>query len=927
MSLLKNSLTAFFIILSGWSFDVLGQSALKTADLTCEYIKNPLGVDIIAPRFSWIITGNGRNQSQSAYEILVSDHQGQINQLRGNVWETGKVLSTESIHIKYEGTALKSFTRYYWRVRVYSQDGIASAWSEPQWFETAALSGSDWKGQWISDGSKQFVSDQEFYEVDRSPLMRKSFSILKKPVSARLYVAGLGYYEAYLNGKKVGDHVLDPGWTAYDKEVLYAVYDITQQINKGMNTTGVMLGNGWYNPLPLRFWGSINLRNGLTTGRPCLTAMIHLNYADGSKVVIGTDDTWQTAPGPVLKNSVYLGEVYDARLEKAGWSMYNSAKEGWQSAKLAKGPAGRLRSQMQPPIRVTAVIEPVSVSEVKPGVFVFDMGQNFAGVARIHVKGPSGTKVTLRYGEDKYPDGNVNFMTSVTGQIKHGNGGPGAPTVAYQEDSYTLKGGDKESWSPRFTFHGFRYIEVSGWPGKPTIKDIQGLRMNADLKKAGEFNSSNAMFNQLHKTVQWTFLSNVFSLQSDCPAREKFGYGGDLFCTTEAFMYNYNMANFYGKVVRDFTNDQRPLGGITETMPFVGIADSGLGDGSGPLGFQVGFPYLIKKIHDFYGDKRIIEENYEALRRHVAFLRSKAKDHLLDREDLGDHESLDAKSIPFTPSVFYYIHVRLMADFAAILGRSDDVTTYTNLAELIKKAVVKKFDGGQGQFETGTQTAQIFALWSQIADGEREKEALEKLHQAFEKKNWHLSTGIFGTKMMFDVLRKADKNEAAYRVANQRDFPGWGFMLKNGATTLWETWAPSDNVFSKNHPMFGSVDEWFYRSLLGINAAEPGFKRIIIKPQPAGDLTSAKGSLYSVYGVIGSAWETDGKSFKLDVSIPVNTSAEIWLTSKYGSIITEGGQPIAEKKEITPLRLEHNYLVFKVGSGKYSFLAKSSNSQ
>ena len=914
-----------FILLlfqSGLLYAAITKPALKADNLTCEYIKNPLGLDISQPRLSWMLSGEGRNQQQTAYELLVSDNLQKINLLQGNVWQTGKISTSQNIHIVYAGKPLKSFTRYYWRVKVYDQNGVASHWSETQWFEMAMLAESDWHAQWIGDGSKQFDRDEDFYKNDPMPLFRKTFKSNKKITSARLYISGLGYYEAYLNGKKVGDHQLDPGWTAYRKQVLYTVYDITAQIRQGLNAAGIMAGNGWYNVLPLRFWGGINMRTALTTGRPIVKAMIRLTYTDGSVAIIPTDQSWQTISGPVVRNNIYIGEHYDARLEKEGWSTINTSTTGWKNAVNETGPKGKMNIQMQPPVRVTKIVKPIGIVETKPGVFVFDMGQNFAGVVRLHVNGLAGTCIKLRYGEDKYADGNVNVMTSVAGQIKSGNGGPGAPQIAWQEDSYILKGKGMETWSPRFTFHGFRYVEITGWPGNPTLNAIEGLRLNSDLQQSGEFASSNEMFNKLDKVIQWTFLSNVFSVQSDCPAREKLGYGGDLFCTTEAFMYHFNMANFYRKVVRDFVNDQQTLGGITETVPFVGITDAGPGDKSGPLGFQVGFPYLVKKLYDFYGDKRVVEENYDALTHLIKFLESSAKDNLI-YTDLGDHESLDQRGIPFTASVFYFLQARMMSEFANILGKSADETLYTLLAGNIKNAIVKKFgEDGTGKFEKGTQTAQVFALWASIEPSGTKDKVFETLVSEFERKNWHLSTGIFGTKMLFDVLRKADKNDMAYRIANQRDFPGWGNMIENGATTVWETWAYSDNTYSKNHPMFGSVGEWFYRSLLGINAAAPGFKKIIIKPQPAGDLTQAKGSFNSVYGKIGSSWEIINKQFKLNVEIPANTSAEIWVPLQYGTEITEGGKPASTVDEIQLLRKENGYAVFQTGSGNYSFIVK-----
>jgi len=911
--------TFVFIALLGMLHVSVAASVLKTGTLTCEYIANPLGIDIAHPRLSWTLTGDGRNQQQTAYELLVSDNEAAIKNGKGNMWTTGKVMSDQSLHITYEGQPLQPFTRYYWRVRVYDQQGVASGWSAPQWFETAALTASNWQGQWIGDGSTLPAREEDFYKEDRMPLFRKTFTPKRKITAARLYISGLGYYEAYLNGKKVGDHMLDPGWTAYQQQVLYTVYDITRDIRSGTNAAGIMLGNGWYNAFPLRFWGSINMRNALTTGRPCVKAMIRVVYDNGTSEVIATDESWQTAPGPVVRNNIYLGEHYDARLEVAGWSTAAAATAGWKQAVQATEPVGTLTPQMQPPIRVTKTVKPISVTEIKPGVYLFDMGQNFAGVATLRVKGPAGTRVTMRYGEDKYPDGSLNVMTGVAGQIKGGNGGPGAPQVAWQEDSYTLKGTGVETWAPRFVFHGFRFVEVTGWPGKPTVADIDGLRMNADLQTDGAFASSNTMFNQLDKNIQWTFLSNAFSVQSDCPAREKLAYGGDIFCTTEAFMYHYNMPGFYAKTIRDHVNDQRPLGGITETAPFVGIADAGPGDKSGPLGFQAVFPYMVKRMYEFYGDKRVIEENYAALTKQMNFLSASTKDYLFDK-DLGDHESLDEKAIPLAASVFYMLHAEVMSELAGALDRTADQTTYASLADKIREAIVNKFeDKNTGKFEKGTQSAQLYALWAGLIKEGDDAKVFDALVAAFKQRDWHLSTGIFGTKMLFDVLRKRDQQEMAYRIANQRTFPGWGHMIERGATTLWETWKESDNTFSKNHPMFGSVSEWFYRSLLGINAAAPGFKKIIIKPQPAGDLTYAKGSYNSVYGKIGSDWVIRDGQFHLKVTIPANTRAEIWIPVAAGGAIKEGGKRVADVKDIKQLRQENGYAVIETGSGNYAF--------
>lgn len=902
-------------------FSLLTQAAspLKTEKLTTEYLVNPLGIDVLSPRLSWILISTQRSQKQTAYELLVSDNEKDILAGKGNVWQTGKVSSSQSNNIKYASTALRSFTKYYWRVKVYDGSNAASEWSMPATFETALLNTSDWQAKWIGDGSKQFEKDEDFYKEDPMPLFKKIFTASKKIASARLYISGQGYYEAYLNGKKIGDRVLEPGFTTYKKEVLYSCYDVSSLLKNGSNNIGVMLGNGWYNPLPLRLFGRFNLREVQQTGRPCVKGQLLIRYTDGTTQTIITDETWLTIAGPVVRNNVYLGEQYDARLEQP--SFFTNELKGWKKAVLTDGPSGVLTAQMLPPIRITKIIKPLRIYERGKDTFLVDMAQNFSGVAKIRVKGPTGKKISLRYGEDVFKDGKLNYLTTVAGHIKEMwnlKGGPGAPKTAWQQDEYILKGKGIETWSPQFTFHGFRYVEITGWPGKPTVNDIEGLRMNSDIEESGSFACSNQMFNKINEVTKWTFLSNVFSVQSDCPGREKMGYGADIVVSTEAFMYNYDMAHFYRKTVQDFANEQQPDGGITEIAPYTGIADRGYGGESGPLGWQLAFPFVQKKLYEFYGDKEIIERNYEGIKKQMDFLQAKAVSGLF-HWDISDHESLDPRPEAFTASAFYYHHAMLASEFASILDRKEEAEKYSRLAERIKQAIVRKFlVPGTGRFDLATQAAQLFALWYKLSPEKAKSEKI--LLDEFSRHNWHVSTGIFATKMMFDFFRETDQNEMMYKIADQKDYPGWGFMLDNDATTLWESWRKPDQN-SQNHPMFGSISEWFFRSLLGINAAAPGFEKVLIKPQPAGNLTWAKGNYQSIRGNIASDWRKTNGQFQLHVSIPANTTAEVWIISKENDVITEGGKPIDQTKEIKLLRYEKGYAVLSIGSGSYHFTA------
>lgn len=915
---MKNKYVLLVIGLFFSAATVNAAPSLQPANLTCQYMQNPLGIDIPRPELSWNFAGTERNQLQTAYEIIVSDNEKDSKTGKGNVWQTNKILSAQSLHIELAGKQLQPFTKYYWRVKVYDKNGTASNWSTTATFETAALQASDWQAKWIGDGSKQFTKDEDFYNDDAMPLFKKHIYINKKIATARMYISGLGYSEVYINNIKIGDHLLDPGFTAYSKQALYVTYDVTKSFtNNSINTIGIMLGNGWFNPLPLRLFGVYNLRTVQQTGRPCVKAQLLIKYADGTMETIATNESWQTAPGPVVRNNVYLGEVYDARLEKSF-----TVTEGWKKAAFATGPSGVLIAQMQPPIRITKTIKPVSIKEVGKDTFIVDMGQNFAGVARIKVTGAAGTKVALRYAEIIHPNGALNWMTTTAGHIKamwNLSGGPGAPKTAWQEDSYILKGNGVEMWNARFTFHAFRYVEITGWPGKPALQDIEGLRMNSDVEQVGNFSCSNDMFNTLHDKIQWTFLSNIFSVQSDCPGREKMGYGADIVATAGAYLHNYNMANFYKKTIQDFANDQQPDGALTEIAPYTGIADRGYGGQSGPLGWQLAFCYLQKKLYDQYGDKRMIEEQYPAFKKQLEFLQANAKQGLY-HWDIGDHEALDPRAEAFSAACFYYHHAMLATEFAGILHKTADSLQYAKLANTIKTNIIRKYlVPATGRFDNATQGAQIFALWYNLSP-EKEK-TMEVLLQEFVRHTGHLSTGIFSTMMLFDVLRENDKNDLAYSIANQKTFPGWGYMLANDATTLWESWAKPESS-SYNHPMFGSVDEWFYKSLLGINAAAPGFKKIIIKPQP-GELSWARGDYQSIYGLIKSGWKKDASGFKLQVLIPVNTTAEIWLPAKENVLITEGGKSISSLNEIKLLKYEKGYAVFAAGSGEYEFLAKN----
>jgi alpha-L-rhamnosidase len=902
---------------------------LAPTQLRCEYLVDPMGIDTAEPQLSWVletVNETDRGQKQTAYQVLVATDPERLAKDEADLWDSGQVASDATIGIDYAGKPLASRVRCCWKVRVWDRDGHVSAWSLPAKWEIALLRPEDWTAAWINDGKPQPTTEADLYKEDPAPLFRKAF-VVEKPVrSARLYVSGLGYGDPRINGSAAGSRVLDPGWTSYTKRVLYSTYDVTTLIVQGRNCLGLMLGNGWYNPLPMKMWGFLNLREHLPTGRPRGIAQLEIELVDGTRQTVVTDESWKMAPGPILTNNVYLGEVYDARREIPGWDQPDLDDAAWAKAVLAAEPIGALRAQMQPPIRVTRKLKPAVRTEPKPGVFIFDMGQNFAGWAKLHVRGPAGTKVKLRFGELLHDDGTLNVMTSVAGQIKNGkeNRDGECPRLAYQSNTYILSGRGDEVYVPRFTWEGFRYVEVTGYPGTPERDALEGLRLSADLREAGTFHCSNEQFNRIQEMLRWTFLSNLFGVQSDCPARERFGYGGDPVPCSEALMFNFDMPVFYTKVVQDFADAARPNGGITETAPFVGIDSEGLGGQSGPIGWQITYPFLQAKMVQYYGDLRLIRAQYPTTRRHLEFLRGVAKNHCIEI-GLGDHESLDPKAIPLTSTAFYYQNATLVAGFAELLGKKDDAREYRALAEQIREAFIARFfHADTGKFDIGTQACQAFALHNDLVSPAHRQAVLEVLVGEVQRHQGHLATGIFGTRYLLETLTRGGRADVAYGIVDQKSFPGWGHMLDRGATTLWEHWEFSDNTFSHNHPMFGSVGTWFFEDIGGIRAekAAIGFNRIVIHPQIVGGLTHAEAKYNSIRGPVASQWRVESDRLRMEVTVPCNVQATIFVPTVDAASVTEGGKPAAEATGVAAQPPATGAAVFMVGGGRYQFDSK-----
>jgi len=896
-------------------------TGLVPTDLLCEYRAEPLGIDTLKPRFSWRVDTTERGQFQSAYQILVASTLENIENDYGDMWDSGKVESKESTNVEYLGKKLESGETYYWKVRIWDKYGEVTSFSKVSKFEMGVLSPSDWQGEWIT---------VPIYKPGPSPMFRKEF-ILDKPIKkARAYISGLGYYELRINGKKVGDYVLDPGWTDYSKRILYTIYDVGGYLKEGLNVVGIILGNGWWGNFPM---GMRNL--------PQVLLQMNIEFTGGDKISIVTsrDSGWLvTLEGPIVENNIYDGEVYDARLEKPGWDTPEYSKnhqeeleKKWEIPLTAEPPGGVMVSQIIEPIRVIQDLKPISITEPKPNIYVYDLGQNIAGWVRLKVSGPKGSKVILKFAELLYEDGTVNQENLV-----------GAKAT----DMYILKGDGVEIWEPRFTYHGFRYVQVEGFPGIPELENITGRAVRSSVERTGEFECSNTLLNQIYRNIVWTESNNLHSVPTDCPQRkERQGWLNDMTARYEEAIYNFRMANFYPKWLNDIHDEQGDkTGAITDTAPLV--------YGRRPAD-PVSSCYLLVPwaLYLHYNDKRILEEHYEGMKRWTDYLSSQAKDYIISYSCWGDWaspinecitDSIGSGAVSaVTPGElmstgYYYFNTLILSKIAHILGNYDDEQKYRGLSEKIREAFNNKFlDQAKNQYAKGSQASHIFPLFLDIVPEENKKGVIENLlKDILEVHNGHLATGNQCTKYLLETLTDLGFVDIAYLIATQTTYPSWGYMIQNGATTVWERWElmTGPGMNSHDHPMYGSIGSWFYKGLAGIKPSEdgPGFTKFIIKPNIPKDLKWVKCSLRTIKGTAISNWEKKEDSLMLEVKIPFNTEARVYIPKlnikdkkfviKEGEIeIFKDGKFLNKVEGIINGKEDNEYVIFDIGSGSYSF--------
>lgn len=1040
----------------------------SVCNLTCEYLHNPVGMDIRDPRLSWMLQSDHRGEKQTSYQVLVASTKQNLTPGKAELWDSGRLGSDQNVHVVYRGKPLKSDTTYWWKVRIWDKDSRPSDWSEPAFWSMGLTQRSDWKARWIgrrAEPASQFGSPgdarwiwfpetipangasvitryfRKLFEVNQahkvrnawlwitaddsctvfingqrvvgirdwwvpslvdvtklivpgknvlavaatndnrspaglicrlvigldsgdmvtaesdktwltsdmvtrdwqsvsfrsptwkyakelgqdgcqpwgristqtvggepSPLFRKAFAVVKPVRSAHVYVCGLGYHELHLNGRKVGDHVLEPGFTRYDRRALYVTYDVTKNLRQGMNALGVMLGNGWFNSATRDVW---DFDKAPWRNTPRLILQLQIRYIDGSTQAVVSDSTWSTSAGPITFNAIRNGETYDARLEQPGWDTPGYQEHGWQEAVEVEGPTQKLVAQKTLPNRVVKLIKPVTMTEPKPGVFVFNMGQNLAGWCRIKVSGSAGTTVTIRYDERLNSDGSLNQCNG--GHIYSGH---------FQTDTYVLKGKGVEVWEPRFVYHGFQYVEVEGLSKRPCLDSVTACVVCTAFSDAGKFECSNSLLNKIQRNTLWSYKSNFATgYPTDCPHREKNGWTGDAHLAAETGLYNFNPQANYTKWIDDFEDAQHANGDLPGIVP-----TSSWGYGNGPA-WDSALILIPWYVYLYAGDRRILEEHYPSFKRYVDYLTSRASGGIVPY-GLGDwcppvggpdeHRTPSA----LTSTAYYYVDVRILAEVARMTGKTEDARIYAALAESVAKSFNDRFyNSSTGVYTGEDQTAMSTALYQGLVKTEEKRRVLETLIRGINANDGHLSTGILGTKYVLHVLSENGRTDLAYAMATKRTFPSWGYWVQQGATTLWEQW---NGVGSHNHIMFGDISAWFCEALAGITAdpGQPGFEHIIVRPNPINGLKWVKAEHMSMYGLIRSAWEQRNGELALEVTIPANTYATVYLPSLHPARIIESGKPLSTLKTMEPTHVEGNSVLVTVGSGDYRFVVR-----
>lgn len=892
--------------------------ALRVSHLTCEGLDNPKGIDRTTPRLSWQSSTEERGMKQIAYQILVSSTPAKLARGEGDLWNSGRVPSDQSLHVHYDGKTLQSRQECYWKVKVWSNTGVET-WSAPASFSIGLLKTADWNAQWIGmDKAFPWDSVHQFARLS-ARYFRKEFEAPAAIKKATVYISGLGLYELYINGQKIGDQVLAPAPTDYSKTIKYNTFDVTAQVRKGTNAVAAVLGNGRFFAMRQNY----KPQKWHTFGFPKLLLQLELEYTDGRKQSVYTDGSWKvTADGPIRTNNEYDGEEYDATKELTGWSTPDFKDNHWLKVELVKAPGGILEAQLNPNMKVMERVKPVSIKRLSKNRYIMDMGQNMAGWVKMKVRGKKRDVVTLRFAESLQANGDL-----YTANLRD----------ARVTDVYTLKGGSTETWSPTFVYHGFRYVEISGYPGTPKVEDFTGEVIYDNLKTIGTFETSNKTLNDIHKAAYWGIRSNYKGMPIDCPQRnERQPWLGDR--TTGAYGESFLFDNtaLYAKWLKDIRDAQTEEGSIPDVAPnfWYYYKDN------------ITWPGAYLTIADMLfrqsGDRVTLLRHYPSMKKWMRYMKDKYQtpEYIITKDSYGDWcvppESLelihskDSTRIThpqLIATAYYYYLLQVMQRFAYLTHNDQDVQVYAREADSVKEGFNKRFyNPGKGQYSNNTVTANLLPLaFNLVPKGEEEKVFKSIVDKILVQNDGHISTGVVGTQWLMRWLTQYGRADIAYRLASNTTYPSWGYMVKHGATTIWELWngnTANPAMNSQNHVMLlGDLLIWFYENLGGIQSdtGEVAFKKIIMKPSFVDGLNAVRASFQSPYGVIKSQWKKKDDQLQWSISVPANTSALIYLPAKAAKEVQESGKPASDAKGVLFIRMEKDRAVFQIGGGTYFF--------
>lgn len=901
-------------------------------NLTCEYESSPIAVETSAPRFSWQTNSSRRAFKQTAYRLLVSDSEQLLEENKGNFWDTKIVKSDQSLLVEYAGKPLKPNTRYYWKVKVYDEHKKSSPWSAIQQFTTSFDPADPWtEAHWIAlekqPESERVVPGIHAPDVARLlgekhtarnllPQFRKEFTINKRLRSALVSVCGVGHFDLFLDGVKVGDHYLDPAWTDYDQELNYVTFDVTSSLQEGRHTFGVMLGNGFYNIPRQRYYKLIQ-----SYGYPKMILRMILKYEDGTSEELTSDASWKVTSSPLTFSSIYSGEDYDARKEQKGWMQNGFDDAHWENALIVddekKVP---LRTQYTTPVKEMSEIPVFKYWKTHRDTWVYDLGQNFSGIVSIQTTGKEGQVINMH-------------LSELAEETNHA-GAEGVVRTDYNL-VYTLNGKGLEEWKPRFTYFGFRYIEVEGAVpekadnplGLPVIHSIKGIHTRNSVPQRGRFHCSNPLFNRTFELIDWGIRSNFASYPTDCPHREKLEWIEQIHLMFGSLQYNYGIERMFTKCMRDMSLSQTPEGLVPDITPTYTIFEGGFYDSP-----EWGSAFILMpwQFYETYGDTRLLSTYYESMKRYVDYLGTKSTGHIVshglgDWYDLGPNPPGHSQLTSFgvTATAVYYYDIQALERIARLLGKTEDADRFHQLAAEVKKAFNATFlNKEKGYYDRNSQTANAIALYGDLAEEEYRDKIMENLLQDIRSRGNALTAGDVGYNYLLRVLERSGASDVIYAMNSRYDVPGYGYQLAQGATSLPESWNALRSS-SHNHFMLGHLMQWFYEYVGGIRRKEGtiAYKEIVIAPEPVGDLTSAEVSYQSPYGLIRSEWKKQKDLFELYVEVPANTTATVLLPIPADATVYEGGLPLSQHKEIKDKGVVGKKRMIEIGSGIYKFKA------